>query len=86
MVRFSISKCLSQKRTEGNTPEKAKGTSQKNGKSPKTVLFRGFLAFPGRFELPTFRLGGGRSILLSYGNKYEIDLSKPRLEKRTSTA
>lgn len=46
--------------------------TSKNRKSPKTVLFRGFLAFPGRFELPTFRLGGGRSILLSYGNMYSI--------------
>ena len=61
------------------------GQLSKNEKSPKTVLFRGFLAFPGRFELPTFRLGGGRSILLSYGNKYSIVRSKPRFEKRTST-
>ncbi len=27
----------------------------------------GFLARPARFERATFRLGGGRSILLSYG-------------------
>ena len=27
------------------------------------------LALPARFERATFRLGGGRSILLSYGSK-----------------
>ena len=27
------------------------------------------LVIPGRFELPTYRLGGGCSILLSYGTK-----------------
>ena len=34
--------------------------------------FRLKIAFPGRFELPTFRLGGGRSILLSYGNIFSF--------------
>ena len=29
------------------------------------------MASPGGFELPTFRLGGERSILLSYGDIYE---------------
>ena len=31
-----------------------------------------FLAFPRWFEHPTYRLGGGRSIQLSYGNIFEI--------------
>lgn len=30
------------------------------------------MAFPGRFERPACRLGGGRSILLSYGNIYSL--------------
>ena len=34
----------------------------------KIKLFQGFfVARPARFELTAFRLGGGRSILLSYG-------------------
>ena len=32
------------------------------------------LASLGRFELPAFRLGGERSILLSYRDNYEISL------------
>ena len=39
-----------------------------HNKSPENACFQGYLAFPGRFELPAFRLGGGRSIRLSYGN------------------
>ena len=31
-----------------------------------------FLAFPRWFEHPTYRLGGGRSIQLSYGNIFKI--------------
>lgn len=31
------------------------------------------LAFPARFERAAFRLGGERSILLSYGNMHNID-------------
>ena len=32
----------------------------------------GFLAPPTRFERVAFRLGGERSILLSYGGRYKI--------------
>ena len=35
------------------------------------------LASPARFERATFRLGGGRSILLSYGRMYEIVVFEP---------
>ena len=34
------------------------------------------LASPARFERATFRLGGGRSILLSYGCLYKIVVLK----------
>ena len=33
--------------------------------------FRPDMALPARFERATFRLGGGRSILLSYGDIYQ---------------
>ena len=36
------------------------------------------MAFPGRFERPTYRLGGGCSIRLSYGNKYEFWAGKAK--------
>ena len=53
-------------REQRKTPEKPNG-------------FGGFLAHPARFERATFRLGGGRSILLSYGCVFSfvstIDLS-----------
>ena len=41
---------------------------QKTLQTTKNCLQRYFLASLGRFELPAFRLGGERSILLSYGN------------------
>ena len=52
-----------------------------NTKKAPEQTFRRFLAFPRRFERPTYRLGGGCSILLSYGNicnkhKYIINLAK----------
>ena len=40
-------------------------------KVPKTLSFRHFLARLKEFESPTFRLGGGRSILLSYKRIYD---------------
>ena len=36
-----------------------------------------FFVSPARFERATFRLGGGRSILLSYGRMYEIVVFEP---------
>ena len=35
---------------------------------PENALFSGFLASPARFERAAFRLGGGPSILLRYGD------------------
>ena len=41
-------------------------------KVPKIYDFRHSLAPARGFEPPTYRLGGGRSILLSYAGMYEI--------------
>ena len=38
-------------------------------KTQKNAYFSGLLASPARFERAAFRLGGERSILLSYGDK-----------------
>ena len=40
--------------------------SESKKKKPENVVFSGFLARLKGFEPPTCRLGGGRSILLSY--------------------
>ena len=50
----------------------ARLSEQPNKRTPEKCLFSGVLAHPARFERATFRLGGGRSILLSYGCIYEI--------------
>ena len=42
--------------------------AKKDGGGKTTTIF---LASPARFERATFRLGGGRSILLSYGDIYQ---------------
>ena len=44
---------------------------QKTLQTTKNGLQRCFLASLGRFELPAFRLGGERSILLSYRDVYQ---------------
>ena len=44
---------------------------QKTLQTTKNGLQRYFLASLGRFELPAFRLGGERSILLSYRDVYQ---------------
>ena len=48
------------------------GGEKKKKEPPKILGKSAVLAFPGRFERPACRLGGGRSILLSYGNIYSL--------------
>ena len=43
----------------------------KKQKCRETLIYRHFLARLKEFESPTFRLGGGRSILLSYKRIYD---------------
>ena len=53
---------------EGNPEDKPEEDPSKQQKQPLTYKVRGLLlVIPGRFELPAYRLGGGRSIQLSYG-------------------
>ena len=46
-----------------------KGTEEKRNRYSVEIQYcNGFFTFPMRFERTTCRLGGDRSILLSYGN------------------
>ena len=56
-------------------------TERRKRKMPQTLVFTAFVASPARLERAAFRLGGGRSIQLSYGEKYEI-VGPPRNEHR----
>ena len=48
----------------------------------KLLHFAAFLASPARFERTAFRLGGERSILLSYGDKTSDILAQRRLSRK----
>ena len=48
----------------------------------KLLHFAAFLASPARFERTAFRLGGERSILLSYGDKTSSILAQRRLSRK----
>ena len=51
-------------------------------KTAKLLHFAAFLASPARFERTAFRLGGERSILLSYGDKTSDILAQRRLSRK----
>lgn len=48
-------------------------------KTPQALRAAAFVASLGRFELPAFRLGGERSIQLSYRDIYKICFGRPCL-------
>ena len=48
----------------------------------KLLHVAAFLASPARFERTAFRLGGERSILLSYGDKTSGILAQRRLSRK----
>ena len=48
----------------------------------KLLHFTAFLASPARFERTAFRLGGERSILLSYGDKTSDILAQRGLSRK----
>ena len=58
--------------------------NKKTLQTSKNGLQRCFLASLGRFELPAFRLGGERSILLSYRDVYQNYSIIPLKRIRTS--
>ena len=58
--------------------------NKKTLQTSKNGLQRCFLASLGRFELPAFRLGGERSILLSYRDVYQIYSIFPLKRIRTN--
>ena len=53
--------------------------NKKTLQTSKNGLQRCFLASLGRFELPAFRLGGERSILLSYRDAYYLPYDRNAL-------
>ena len=70
--------------SEGEQAPPEQPTPNPKSKPPLWVVFP--LASPARFERAAFRLGGERSILLSYGDKYAVLLrANARRGKRNYT-